>query len=210
MDPAPYSCFSASNGSLRLSGSNTKPVCPSMVTQKMNARSRNFTSAYVSTISRRRSYENPEDSDNLTIELIKSKKATRKDVNHHIRSANGCIKVQSLFSFIMIAIDEIQVKASIAQKNVSRIMEVELHEFALINLGQANKMVIAMDMAAKAKAEESVNKNLHVSRDAPNNGISVAELITGLEIVLEMSQWKKKTMLITVAMECCGHSEKRI
>ena len=71
-------------------------------------------------------------------------------------------------------------------------------------------MVIPKDMVAKVKAEKSVSKNLQVSRDAPDTRIFVTELITGLEIVLEMSQWKKKTMLITVAMECCGHSEKRI
>ena len=152
-----------------------------MVTQKMNARTRNFTSAYVSTISRRRSYENPEASENLTIELIKSKTATRKDVNHHVRSANGWIKVQSLFSFIRISIDAIQDKASIAPKNVSRIIsEVESHEFALIKLGQANKIVIPKDMAAKVKAEISVNKNLQ--EDAPDNRIFAVELIAGRQV----------------------------
>ena len=131
-------------------------------------------------------------------------------MNHHVRSANGCIKLQSFFSFIRIAIAAIQEKASIPEKTVSRIIEVELHGFALIRLGQENKMVIPTDMVAKVKAEKSVNKNLQVSRDAPDTRIFVAELLTGLEIVQERSQWKKKTMLITVAMECWGHAEKRI
>ena len=132
-------------------------------------------------------------------------------MNHHVRSANGCIKLQSFFSFIRIAIAAIQEKASIPEKTVSRIIEVELHGFALIRLGQANKMVIAMDMAAKAKAEESVSRNLQELRDAPDAHIClVGNPIAGLQILQERSQWKKKTMLITVAMECWGHSEKRI
>ena len=89
--------------------------------------------------------------------------------------------MQSLFSFIRISIDAIQDKASIALKKVSRIMsEVESHEFALIKLGQANKIVIPKDMAAKVKAEISVNKNLQ--EDVPDNRIFAVELIAGLQV----------------------------
>ena len=139
------------------------------------------------------------------MELMKSNVTTVKDVNHHVRNANGCFEMQSHFSFVRIVIHATQAKASIMKNMISRIIERELHGFALTKPGQANTMAIVMHVAANTMAKESVKKNLQDIRT-----LFGGDLIGGWETMFEITQCERNARLMRAAMECWGHSEKRI